>query len=202
MNQVGKIKLMSKKLTSKECNELSEYFRDEVGKKWRIERNNEVLSLGVGGRVVYYTSNSNYDVTGKQGTIKAIYKRRGHEEMVLEVEFDSPVWSKKHKQITEEFNNWWKEKSAIPTEKERIHNQARQMKYRSIWTSLRKIYEKETGLPSQKEYTNQGSRLININPIHLRPATEENIRNAESTRKNIPMMNALNKAIGNMFNKK
>lgn len=199
MNKIGRIKLMSKNLTAKECEELSQYYRNEVGKRWKKERLNEIINLGVGGRVVYYTSNRNFDVTGKTGTIKEIKKRRGRDEMVASVEFDEPVWTRTSRQITNEFWDWWKQKSEIPAEKERILAEARAMKTRNTWNNLMKIYERETGIPAKKEFVSTGNTLINIGLACLRPATEENISNAQCTRRHIPLMNALNKAISKVL---
>lgn len=205
MNQSGRIKLMSRSLTSNELFDLHKWFHEQAIKRSKKERINDVVSLGIGGRVVYMASNIKFNVTGKIGTIKKIHKRRN--EYFLTVEFDSDVYAKKSNRYSKEFFTWKAnldkdeyQKIMECLKKKYIENGGKEYNwFRNHFNYLGKYYTEVTGKKYIEEYTWHSKTLCRIDPTVLKPATKENIEMARLTRDQLPMINALNKAIKKVF---
>lgn len=202
MNQVGRIKLMTKSLTSKECAELYKYFDKKRWEKLKQEHTDEVVAVGVGGRVVYSLSNRDFDVTGKIGTIKTITKRKG--KTAFEVEFDEPVWTKKSKRYTKDYWKWYTDipdKTAFVKKlyDEYVANGGKGTYWNMNNRLKHKEYTKQTGKEAKEEHTDQGKTLIRIPARALAPATEKNINSALHTREQMPMIRNINKIFQGMI---
>ena len=203
MNKSGRIKLMTKGMTSSELYKLSKWFSEKARGRTKDERISLVTGLGLGGRVVYTASNRQFDVTGKVGTIKAITVRKGQPQ--LEVEFDEPVWEKRNKQYTQDYWKWYSNLPDANDLKHKLHEDYKAKGGKGTYWNMRnrlihKEYTKQTGEEPKEEHIQTGHVLIRISPNCLRPATEDNVKMAERTLEQQPMMDQLNKIAKDVFN--
>jgi len=186
-DRITKIKQMSRGLTSSELSELSSYFKKRAGERYKYERLHSIIDLGIGGRVVFasYSPNPDIDVTGKVGTIKKINKRK--DRYYLTVEFDEDVWTSKRTVDTKEFAEWFASLSV--EDRERIREEYPKLQGMRRY---RQYYRKHMGKNSTEEKIISGNTLVRIPPTSLRPATEKNIREAQSNKR---VNDALNKIL-------
>ena len=206
MNQIGRIKLMTRSLTPEELGKLSKWMRETAMKRSRQNRIKSVVDLGVGGRVVYCTSNSEFDVAGRLGTIKKITKNKKGMPL-FEVEFDDSVWTQTTKSRTKEFWDWCKALIKDPDKYREIDKQLRKefsdnggwYWYKARDSRWNKYYEKVTGKKAKETEITSGHILVRIGVNSLLPATDENIKSAQRTREQQPMMNQLNKMLADVM---
>lgn len=202
MNKSGRIKLMTKGMTSTELYKLSKWFSEKARANAKDERTHLVTDLGVGGRVVYSASNRDFDVTGKVGTINAINKRK--DRYYLEVSFDKPVWEKRTKRYTKKYWEWYTGISDINQFKQDLYKKYQENDGKGSYWQMRnrlmhKEYKKQTGEEPKEEHVQSGHVLIRISPNCLMPATKENIEHVEMHRKQMPAFDALNKIAQDVF---
>jgi hypothetical protein len=203
MNQIGRIKLMSKKLKAAEMNKLSIWLKDKAMVRRKEEQINEIISLGLGGRVVYIANSREYDVTGAIGSIINIRKKRNSDQYYVDVKFDRAVYKKACNVNTQDFMTWKYKKQE---EDVNFYKTIRQ-KYGSknaksfrweYW--MQEEYRSETGKNPVETKIKEGEILIHISPLALKPATEENIASAQRIRDMYPMYTQLNKIISGQIN--
>ena len=202
MNQIGRIKLMSKKLTASEMNKLSMWFKEKAMARSKEERINEIISLGLGGRVVYVASNREYDVTGVTGSIVDIKKKRNDTYNHIDVKFDRPVYKRTYTVDTQEFLNWKHKKMENKDFYKEIKAKYSSLKAKTLrWEHwIQEEYHFETGKNPVEVKVREGDTLIHVSPFMLKPATEENMAAAQRVRDMQPMYNQLNKAISGQLN--
>lgn len=197
MNQVGRIKLMSKKLKAAELNKLSIWFREKSLIRNKMERINDIVSLGLGGRVVYAAGSRQFDVAGITGSIINIKKKRGTDQYQIDVTFDVPVYKKTYTVDTQEFSNWKHKEMEDKDFYKKIKEKYGSPKQKTIrWEHwIQEEYRHRTGKEPIEKKIQEGKTLIHISPTLLKPATEENVACAQRVRSMQPSIELLNKAL-------
>lgn len=203
MNQVGRIKLMTKSLTPDELYGLSKWCTQRARDKARKQSIDEVVNLGVGGRVIYVATNPNYDVAGKTGTIKKITKRKGVPQFT--VRFDEDVWSDTRKRITEDYWKWYSSHEDVQGFTKELYEKyvkaGGKGKYWTMRERLRyKEYTRQTGKDPMEEFIASGNVLTHIGFHCLKPITDESIELGRHAREMVPLTKELNKVLKNAFN--
>jgi len=195
-----RIKRMSRTLTSKECNELAQYYTDLRMKRRRGEREREILDLGIGGRVVYISPSSQFDVTGKCGTIQGITekKRKGEpSRWRITVKFDNPVGERTYKRYDPGYHAWHNglDRNSTDQGMQDLVRRIDESKYTGgFWEKSQKYYRHVIKKPVFTKHQEPMHGLI-VNPSNLKPATPENIQQAQDTRRRQPFISQLNRAL-------
>jgi hypothetical protein len=178
-------------------NKLSSWLKEKAIARSKEERINEIISLGLGGRVVYTAGNRQFDVVGKIGSIINIKKKRGTDQYQIAVIFDVPVYKKTVAVDTQEFRNWKHKEMEDKDFYKKIKTKYGTPKQKTFrWEHwIQEEYRHVTGKEPVEQKTQDGKTLINISPLALKPATEENLASAQRTREMQPMFNQLNREI-------
>jgi hypothetical protein len=113
------------------------------------------------------------------------------------VTFDVPVYKKTTTIDTQEFLNWKHKKQESKDFYKEIRAKYVPPKAKTVrWEHwMQEEYRFETGKNPVELKTTEGKTLINISPLALKPATENNMESAQRTREMQPMIDRLNKEI-------
>ena len=200
-----KIKLLSKNLTSKECAKLIQYYEDLQSKRHRQEIEQQILSLGIGGHVVYISAHQKYDVLGTCGTITSIHHKtrtvKGKKITIpiFTVKFDKSIGEKTYRSYSNEFLSWNEQllKENNSKKMQELKQEIEQSKYKGgFYQKAKKYYQHVLQKPIFTERNNHINTLYNIGSMFIKPATPENIKQAKDTQKRQPIIDEMNKAFG------